>query len=457
LLDSLLQEIPIDIMGRPAKKSAELTEIVKENGASSPLNNSKKRGRPSISKEEGAKKIKLALEAKKIKLDFRHNRGCGHVLTVGQGDTGQLGLGEDIMEKARPGLIPDIEDAVDVVAGGMHSCYLNNKGEVYTFGCNDEGALGRVVAEEEECFLPGKVDIVGRVVQLSAGDSHTAALTEDGHVFAWGTFRDSSGHIGLIKEGIQPTPVRLLSNVFVKKISSGSDHIVALTMEGEIYTFGNSEQGQLGRVPEMFAHRGGRRGLEYLLTPDKLHVKPKSTVFTDVWAGSYNTIASTTDGRMMVCGLNNYYQMGIGPSKGICFFMPTRSVSLEESKMTALCLGQHHTLIINGKDNVAAIGRADYGRLGLGEDAKDAESPAALPSLKDQKIVEVGCGTAVSYAVTDDGKCYSWGMGTNGQLGTGAEDDVSTPHLMESKQLQNRSVIAVSSGGQHTVLLVKDN
>jgi len=69
----------------------------------------------------------------------------------------------------------------------------------------------------------------------------------------------------------------------------------------------------------------------------------------------------------------------------------------------------------------------------------------------------VGCGTAVSYAVTHDGKCYSWGMGTNGQLGTGAEDDVSTPHLMESKQLQNRSVIAVSSGGQHTVLLVKDN
>ena len=29
-------------------------------------------------------------------------RGSGHVLTVGQGDTGQLGLGEDVMEKTRP-------------------------------------------------------------------------------------------------------------------------------------------------------------------------------------------------------------------------------------------------------------------------------------------------------------------------------------------------------------------
>ena len=32
-------------------------------------------------------------------------RGSGHVLTVGQGDTGQLGLGEDVMEKTRPQVI----------------------------------------------------------------------------------------------------------------------------------------------------------------------------------------------------------------------------------------------------------------------------------------------------------------------------------------------------------------
>ena len=31
--------------------------------------------------------------------------------------------------------------------------------QVYTFGCNDEGSLGRQVDEEEECFVPGKVNI----------------------------------------------------------------------------------------------------------------------------------------------------------------------------------------------------------------------------------------------------------------------------------------------------------
>ena len=61
------------------------------------------------------------------------------------------------MEKSRPGLVKEVENAVEVVAGGMHTVVLDNRGDVWTFGCNDEGSLGRVVGEEEECFIPGKV------------------------------------------------------------------------------------------------------------------------------------------------------------------------------------------------------------------------------------------------------------------------------------------------------------
>lgn len=54
------------------------------------------------------------------------------------------------------------------------------------------------------------------------------------------------------------------------------------------------------------------------------------------------------------------------------------------------------------------------------------------------------------------GRAFAWGMGTNHQLGTGEEEDVWSPVEMTGKQLENRLVLAVSSGGQHTVLLVKD-
>ena len=62
---------------------------------------------------------------------------------------------------------------------------------------------------------------------------------------------------------------------------------------------GNSEQGQLGRVPEKFGHRGGRRGGQLLLQPDKIHSKSRSRKFKDVWAGSYNTVALTTAGEVL--------------------------------------------------------------------------------------------------------------------------------------------------------------
>ena len=84
------------------------------------------------------------------------------------------------MEKSRPAVVADIKDAVDAVAGGMHTAVLDKDGQVWTFGCNDEGSLGRLVDEEEDCFVPGKVDIGEKIVMLSAGDSHTAALADSG-------------------------------------------------------------------------------------------------------------------------------------------------------------------------------------------------------------------------------------------------------------------------------------
>ena len=76
-----------------------------------------------------------------------------------------------------------------------------------------------------------------------------------------------------------------------------------------LFYTGCAEQGQLGRVAERFVARGGRRGLELLLQPDRVHAKNRRTVFADVWAGSYDTLALSTDNEVLVCGLNNYNQV----------------------------------------------------------------------------------------------------------------------------------------------------
>lgn len=54
----------------------------------------------------------------------------GIVLALGEGDVGQLGLGEDIIERARPAHVKIEDKIVQVCAGGMHTVCLTNQGKV---------------------------------------------------------------------------------------------------------------------------------------------------------------------------------------------------------------------------------------------------------------------------------------------------------------------------------------
>ncbi|XP_028326587.1 regulator of chromosome condensation [Gouania willdenowi] len=390
-------------------------------------------------------------DTKKIKVSHRsHCKEAGMVLVLGQGDVGQLGLGEDIMERKKPALVSLPEKIVQVVAGGMHTVCLSESGQIYTFGCNDEGALGRDGSEMD----PEKVTLDEKVVQVSAGDSHTAALTEDGVVYIWGCFRDNSGVIGLLEPmKLSPVPIKVPITELVVKIASGNNHLVVLTVEGSLYTAGTAEQGQLGRVPERFADRGGRKGLERLLTPQQVKVKGK-VHFIDAFCGEYLTFAVTKEGHMYGFGLSNYHQLGT-KSIATCF-IPVKLTCFKNSTTSWVDFsgGQHHTLCLDAEGQVYSLGRADNGRLGLGHGAEVKSEPTAVMDMG--PVRRVACGSSVSYAVTREGSVFAWGMGTNLQLSTGDESDEWSPLKMTGQQLENRAVLMASSGGQHTVLLARD-
>ncbi|XP_074640738.1 regulator of chromosome condensation-like [Tubulanus polymorphus] len=403
-------------------------------------------------------------KSKKQKVSHEsHATVGGIVLTLGEGDVGQLGLGEDILERSRPSKVDISEDIIQVFAGGMHTVCLTSKGEVITFGCNDDGALGRDTSEEGSETLPAKVELPSKVVQVSAGDSHTAALTEEGKVYIWGIFRDANGLMGMITyKNVQKTPVQFVigsPKTVVVKIVSGGDHLACLTSNGEIYTAGNAEQGQLGRVAECFAVRGGRKGAEYLLTPGIVRCRRsrgrKSSKFSDIWAGTFDTFAREAEsGDIYAWGLNNYYQLGIDDMENR--FMPERLTSFEGKQWKSFASGQHHTVALDTAGKVYSLGRKEYGRLGLGKDCEETKEPTLITSLNGTGCQSISAGSSVSFAVSNDGVGFSWGMGTNQQLGTGNDDDVYEPIKIAGKQLLNREVIMISAGGQHTVLLAKD-
>ncbi|XP_063091962.1 regulator of chromosome condensation isoform X1 [Cavia porcellus] len=328
-----------------------------------------------------------------------HSTASGMVLTLGQGDVGQLGLGESVMERKKPALVPIPEEVVQAEAGGMHTVCLSKSGQ------------------------------------------------------------DNNGVIGLLepmKKSMVPVQVEL--DVPVVKVASGNDHLVMLTVDGDLYTLGCGEQGQLGRVPELFANRGGRKGLERLLVPKCVMLKSRGSRgyvrFQDAFCGAYFTFAISHEGHVYGFGLSNYHQLGT-PGTESCF-VPQNLTSFKNSTKSWVGFsgGQHHTICMDSEGNAYSLGRAEYGRLGLGEGAEEKSIPTLISRLP--CVSSVACGASVGYAVTKDGRVFAWGMGTNYQLGTGQDDDAWSPVEMTGKQLENRVVLSVSSGGQHTVLLVKD-
>lgn len=294
-------------------------------------------------------------ETKKVKVSHpSHRSQPGLVLTLGQGNVGQLGLGEDIMERKKPALVTLPEMVVQVEAGGMHTVCLSQTGKIYTFGCNDEGALGRDTSAEGSESSPGLVELQEKVVQVSAGDSHTAALTEDGRVFVWGSFRDNNGVIGLLEPmKTSSVPVLLQLDMPVVKIVSGNDHLVMLTVDGDLFTCGCGEQGQLGRVPALFATRGGRRGLERMLVPQLVPVRGRGRRskmrFQDAFCGAYFTFAVTREGHIYGFGLSNYHQLGTQDTEPC--FSPQNLTSFKNSTKSWVGFsgGQHHTVCVDSE------------------------------------------------------------------------------------------------------------
>lgn len=95
---------------------------------------------------------------------------------------------------------------------------------------------------------PQKISLPGTtspVIQIACGLHHTVALTQNGEVFTFGNNQFGQLGTGDTQPYIGPVQVKL--NSFIVQVAAGSNHTVLLSSRGVIYTFGSYSKGQLGR------------------------------------------------------------------------------------------------------------------------------------------------------------------------------------------------------------------
>lgn len=140
------------------------------------------------------------------------------------------------------------KNIVYLAAGQLHMVAVTSGGKLFSWGSNQSGQLGQGFVKDQH--TPQTLEYFEstgtRLSFLACGDSYTAAITEKGELFTWG--KNQYGNLGF-EARLQFTPQRVqaLSGHNIVQVACGSDHTLALSSNGQVFTFGSNSHGQLGR------------------------------------------------------------------------------------------------------------------------------------------------------------------------------------------------------------------
>lgn len=392
----------------------------------------------------------------------------GVVLNCGSGDCEQLGHGDEEYIITRPRLVQAIAKSgiVRIAAGGLHTLALTRSGELWSWGCNDDSALGRDGAEN----VPEVVDALKgvRIVAISCGDCHSAALDADGCVWTWGTYKGAEGYLGFDMDTKKaPRPVKrddvLAKFGKVRQVACGAHHTVAVTEAGSAVAWGYAEQGQLGRAAPAMNLRGGRHKRAPLTPYEIRATKAAGKAWVGVWAGGYCTYLQSKTGEVWACGLNNYGQLAVGHNENVT--VPERvELPGASGSIVSISTGMHHSLLLTEAGELFAVGRGDSGQLGLSAPGAAQPPPGAgsstplrIPAQRFgcSAVTHISAAGMYSYAMTADGRVWSWGYGEMAQLANGEEQDELLPKCITDlgAELPAGTVLQLAAGEQHMVFL----
>lgn len=186
----------------------------------------------SISLPMGVRVLQASCGSKHSSLIVRKIEAGVQVLMSGTGDSGQLGTGKREKECQFVAIKPP-EEIIQVSCGVFHSGYLSVTGKVYTTGGNSFGQLG-LGNKKGTCVLRKVEGLDGDRVSKILCSGHSAALTDMGDVYVWGT--------GIFGEFV--VPYKIASNA--QNISLGSNFTIIIDDNFSIYSWGNNINGELG-------------------------------------------------------------------------------------------------------------------------------------------------------------------------------------------------------------------
>lgn len=235
----------------------------------------------------------------------------GNLYVIGNNVAGELAL-EGILSNYIPININDRfnldldEEIIDVNIGARHGGIITSKGRVFTWGYNEYGQIGNNTIDNQ--FIP--VDITDNfnlqeneyIIKIDFNQNNSSAITSLGNVYLWGA--NNYGQIGDGTNQMRLIPTKISQNIneIVVDITIGYSHVLAVTSQNNIYSWGSNLSGELGDNTFVSSN------LPINITNNfELEYNEK---ITSISAGNTFSIVSTSLGNIFTFGENNSYQLG---------------------------------------------------------------------------------------------------------------------------------------------------
>uniref|UniRef100_A0A8C5YY71 HECT and RLD domain containing E3 ubiquitin protein ligase 5 n=1 Tax=Marmota marmota marmota TaxID=9994 RepID=A0A8C5YY71_MARMA len=290
-------------------------------------------------RSDGARKPKCIKLGKKMKIHSM-DQGEEHILILSS--DGKLFEYNYSIEHPKFQSILQEKYIIQITCGDYHSLALSKGGELFAWGQNLHGQLG-----VERIFpstpIPQMVENLAGVplVQISAGEAHSMALSMSGNVYSWG--KNNFGQLGLghTKNRAAPCLIETPDNKKVEFLACGGSHAALLTQDGLVFTFGAGKYGQLG-------HNSTQNELRPCLV-----TKLAGNRVTQVACGRWHTLAYVSDlGKVFSFGFGKEGQLGNGGKHNQLIPLPMKLPSNEELKFENHSSGKELIMIAGGNQSI---------------------------------------------------------------------------------------------------------
>jgi len=313
---------------------------------------------------------------------------------------------------------------------------------------------GTMLADASSDITTTRATVVGplrqyRVVNISAGTHHALCVTAQGKVLSMGEGRAGQLGLGRIEHTSKPTIVKgELTNKFVVQCAAGASHSLVRTKEergisvngtlrtttrNEVYAWGDNSRQQLGlgesyttrtrvNVPALVCHGIGHPSTVAQFEPD--HV-----ACVHLSAGAHHSTALGQGGAMFTWGGNQYGQLGDGGAASIPCKRPKMVVALRKQWIVDCAAGDMHTIAVTESGDLWSWGRGSEGQ--LGHHTLNHESLPKWIRSAGEIYEHVTAGRFHTLCRLNNGTVRSFGKDTAGMLGTNGVLPVPDPGGMK--------------------------